>query len=288
MTSFLRIAGITIGIRYVDRSLWKELREAVGRFAVADAETVDVLLDIDLLDGPLPAPSRLLFDSGSVWRLYAAQSGYRLDCHAEMFGEQPYKTAIFDPDFSRGRILIRGEAAFEDMHPLDHPLDEVLFANLLGRRRGVELHGCGVIDRDGRGHLFVGQSGAGKTTTARLWLGQEGIEVVSDDRVIVRDCNGTLRMYGTPWHGEAELSSPASAPLAGVYLLRQAPTTELMVMSPADTTASLFGCTFPLFHDAGALAYTLGFLDRISREVPVHALRFRPDASVIETVRRAA
>jgi hypothetical protein len=291
-TAFLRIAEITIGVRYADRGLWRALREPVSRFAVRDAETVDVLLDIDRMDGGLDrsllAPSRLLFDSGSVWRLHAIDSGYRLDCHAQIFGERPYKSALFDSAFSRGRILVRSEVMSEEMHPLDHPLDEVLIANLLGRGRGVELHGCGVIDHDGRGHLFVGQSGAGKTTTARVWLDEEGIEVVSDDRVIVRDCNGTLRMFGTPWHGEAELSSAASAPLAGVYLLRQAPTTELMAMTPADTTASLFGCTFPLFHDADALAFTLGFLDRMTREVPVHALRFRPDASVIDTVRRAA
>jgi hypothetical protein len=291
-TSFLRIAEITIGVRYADRSLWRPLRGPVSRFTVRDGEAVDVLLDIDRLDGPfdgsLPASSRLLFDSGAVWRLYALDGGYRLDCRSDIFGERPYKCALFDADFSRGRILVRNEAMSEDMHPLDHPLDEVLIANLLGRGRGVELHGCGVIDHDGRGHLFVGQSGAGKTTTARVWLGEEGIEVVSDDRVIVRECNGTLRMFGTPWHGEAELSSAASAPLAGVYLLRQAPTTELMAMTPADTTASLFGCTFPLFHDPSALAFTLGFLDRITREVPVRALRFTPDASVIDTVRRAA
>ena len=55
-----------------------------------------------------------------------------------------------------------------------------------------------------------------------------------------------------------------------------------MALTPADTTASLFGCTFPLFHDPSALAFTLGFLDRITREVPVRALRFTPDASVID------
>ena len=48
----------------------------------------------------------------------------------------------------------------------------------------------------------------------------EDVEIVSDDRVIVREAGGEWRMFGTPWHGEAALSSPASAPLDGVFLCR--------------------------------------------------------------------
>ena len=82
---------------------------------------------------------------------------------------------------------------------------------------GVELHACGVID-GGRGLLFIGNSGDGKTTTARLWQ-NETAEIVSDDRVIVRAENGGWTMYGTPWHGEADICSAASAPLHRIYVL---------------------------------------------------------------------
>jgi hypothetical protein len=288
-TSFLRIADITIGVRYADPSLCRELPEAVSRFAVDDASTADVTLDVDALHGALPVPARMLFDSGAVWRLYAdVGSGYRIDCSAEMFGDEPYKLALFDGDFTRGRILIRKAAMADNtMHPLDYPLDEVLVANLLGRGRGVELHGCGIIDVDGRGHLFVGQSGAGKTTTARIWTAHvPGVEIVSDDRVIIRETGGVLRLFGTPWHGEAALSTPSSAPLAGVYLLQQADATELVARTPADAAALLFGCTFPLFWDSDALGFTLQMLDRIATTVPVRTLRFTPDAGLIDVVRR--
>jgi len=288
--SSLRIADITIGVSYAQPSLWRELPDPVSRFAVGDDAVADVTLSIEAWNDAIPQRGRMLFDSGSVWRMFEAEGDYRIDCHAEMFGEEPYKLALFDRAFTRGRILIRTEAMSSAMHPLDYPLDEVLIANLLARGRGVELHGCGLIDSDGRGHLFVGQSGAGKTTTARIWEQHAGVgvEIVSDDRVIVRETQGELRIYGTPWHGEAELSSPRSAPLAGVYLLQQASNTEVVTMSAASATALLFGCTFPLFWDAEALTYTLAALDGIAARVPVRALRFTPDASVIDAVRSAA
>jgi len=283
----IRIAGITISVRYTEESLWRPLSPAVRQFAVDDGEP-DVAITVSAIDTPLPPPGKLLFDSGSVWSAYDDGGGYRFDCMSPVFGEQPYKTALFDHEFREGAILVRRDAYNDEMHPLDYPLDEVIIAHLLGRGRGVELHGCGIIDRDGRGQLFVGQSGAGKTTTARVWLSEGDYEIVSDDRVIVRFVEGEWRMYGTPWHGEAELCAALSAPLAAIHLLVQAPRTELVALPPAQAAASLFGCTFPPFYDAPAVAFTLECLDRIVHEIPVRTLRFVPDRSVIDCVRSAA
>jgi hypothetical protein len=283
----VRIAGIAIGIRYADASLHRPFSETVGRFAVASGD-VDVNITVEAMTLPVPLAGRLLFDSGAVWRAYNDDGGFRIDCFSELFGDVPYKIARFDRAFREGRILMRPDVLGDSMHPLDYPLDEVIVAHLLGRGLGVELHGCGIIDRDGRGQLFVGQSGAGKTTTARVWLSEGDYEIVSDDRVIVRFVDGEWRMFGTPWHGEAELSSPISAPLGAIHLLVQASRTELVSLPPAQAAASLFGCTFPPFYDAEALAFTLECLDRIVRDVPVRALRFLPDRSVIDCIRSAA
>jgi hypothetical protein len=285
-SEIVRIAGIGIGIRYVDESLRRPLSDAVRRFEASGE--ADITISIEAMTDPLPPPGQLLFDSGAVWRAYDERGGFRIDCSSEALGTLPYKTAFFDRQFREGRILMRPDALTDSMHALDYPLDEVMVAHLLGRGRGVELHGCGIIDRDGRGQLFVGQSGAGKTTTARVWLSEGDYEIVSDDRVIVRFVDGRWMMYGTPWHGEAELSSPMSAPLGAIHLLVQAPRTEFVMLPPAQAAAALFGCTFPPFYDAAAVAFTLECLDRIVRDLPVRALRFVPDRSVIDCVRSAA
>lgn len=283
----VRIANIAIGIRYADESLRRPLSETVSRFAVTEG-VPDIVVTVDVMPADLPPRGRLLFDSGAVWRAYDDDGGFRIDCSSEVFGDLPYKSAFFDHALREGRVLVRPDAYLDTMHALDYPLDEVVVAHLLGRGRGVELHGCGIIDRDGRGQLFVGQSGAGKTTTARVWLSEGHYDIVSDDRVIVRFVDGEWRMFGTPWHGEAELSAALSAPLAAIHLLVQAQRTELVSLPPAQAAAALFGCTFPPFHDAEALSFTLECLDRIVRDLPVRALRFLPDRSVIDCIRSAA
>jgi hypothetical protein len=278
--SFLSIGGLTIAVRCDDARLRCEWTDPVARFLVAPV-TPDLDLTVEVSDAPPPSGGELVFESESVWRMLRDGGTYRIECRSESFGEAPYKVATFNDDFTRGTIAMRSDVAH--LNPLDYPLDEVTVANLLGRGRGVELHSCGIIDRSGRGQLFVGVSGAGKTTTARLWEG-EAAGIVSDDRVIVRERDGGMWMYGTPWHGEAELSLPRGVPLAGVYLLVQAETNALRPLSTAAAVAGLFRCTFPLFHDATALDFTLSFLERLASAVPVRELHFTRDRAAVELV----
>jgi hypothetical protein len=283
--SWLSIANMTIAVRCEDDRLRWTWEEPVSRFLVSP-RTPDVVLDVHVGE-PAPGDSQdrresgPVFDSGAVWQLFREGDGYRIECTSEAFGDAPYKTARFDASFTRGAITMQPHVAH--LNPLDYPLDEVLVANILGRGRGVELHSCGVIDHAGRGHLFVGVSGAGKTTTAHLWEGASS-GIVSDDRVIVREHEGAMWMFGTPWHGEAELSMPGGAPLAGVYLLVQAGANALVPLSPADAVARLFRCAFPLFHDAESLDFTLSFLERLASSVPVRELQFTRDRAVVDLV----
>lgn len=278
--AFLSIGGLTIAVRCADARLRCHWDDPVSRFLVPPAPP-DLDLTVEVSDALPPSSGELVFESDSVWRMLRDGATYRIECRSESFGDAPYKVATFDEGFTRGTIVMRSDVAH--LNPLDYPLDEVTVANLLGRGRGVELHSCGVIDRNGRGQLFVGVSGAGKTTTARLWEG-EAAGIVSDDRVIVREHDGAMWMYGTPWHGEAALSLAQGVPLAGVYLLVQAETNALRPLPRAAAVAGLFRCTFPLFHDASALDFTLSFLERLASAVPVRELHFTRDRAAVELV----
>jgi hypothetical protein len=168
---------------------------------------------------------------------------------------------------------------------MEYPLDELLMVNLLARGRGVEVHGCGLRDSDGRGFLFLGMSGAGKTTTARLWIRNPGVTVLSDDRIILRQRDGKLWMYGTPWHGDGELSSASSAPVTRILLLARGETNEIAPLRKAETVARLMACSFVPFFSPDGLDFTLGFLEQAAQAIPCVEFRFVPDERAVEFVR---
>ena len=124
------------------------------------------------------------------------------------------RLAFLSPGYETGRfylddpVLLRQPIAF----PLEYPLDRFLYTTLLADRGGLMFHAC-ALAWQGLGLLFAGQSEAGKSTMAGQWHRHSDATVLNDERVAVRPSGRGFRLYGTPWHGTAELYSPARAPL---------------------------------------------------------------------------
>jgi hypothetical protein len=244
----------------------------------------------------------LLFDSGSVWTLHEDGDGLLFDFASDVVGPQPYKRLYVDREFRQGRILLN-RSCFPDAsrcNPLEYPLDELMVMHRLGRERGVEVHAAGMRDSDGNGYLFLGHSGAGKSTTTRLWNQQHSMTVLSDDRIILRLRNdrqgeNTLDdvqvwMYGTPWHGEAAFAAPEKARVERLFILEHAPESasdnKITPISGSRAVGEIMARSFLPFYDATSLDNTMSFLQEIVAAIPCYRLEFRPDGSAVEAVRR--
>ncbi len=322
-TYHIKIADLTIALMSADPELELQVTGATTRFLVDTAEP-DVILRAAWGELDEANSGQKLFDSGCVWQLYAEADAYRFRFASPALGVLPYKVARLRRDFSAGEIVLHrpyflpgdnpktgvyaenrsqlpplsaairhpqpaiGIPQERVISPLEYPLDELLLLHLLAHGRGVEVHACGVVDPQGHGHLFLGQSGAGKTTMARLWLRQEGVQILSDDRIIVRNMDGRLWMYGTPWHGEAGLAMPARAPLTRIYFLQHDQTNALVPQRATEALGRLLACSFLPFYSPAALDFTLGFLEDVVHAVPCQALTFLPDARVVTFIRHAA
>ena len=90
---------------------------------------------------------------------------------------------------------------------------------------GTALFHSATVSLNGKGYMFLGKSGTGKSTHARLWLKNiNGVELMNDDNPAVRvKADGTATVYGTPWSGKTPCYKNVSAPLGGIVLLSQAP-----------------------------------------------------------------
>jgi len=144
------------------------------------------------------------------------------------------------------------------------------------------------VEYRGQGWLFLGTSGAGKTTLTNLLKGESGMTLLSDDRIIIRETEDGYRIYGTPWHGNAGIASPLSVPLSRVYFLAHDGENRLTPVQGADAASRILVRSFPTFWDSEGMRYTLGLCERLSTRVPCYELGFVPDTRVISMLRSLA
>jgi hypothetical protein len=255
--------------------------------AEASPRVCDIELEVSWVDG-LDAPSgKASFVSGGLWSAFVGPSGTTFYLSSTTLGTAPYKAAWFDESFSRGHIVLNRAHFTADtpVFPLEYPIDELVMMHRLSLGEGVEVHALGLADEDGSGYLFLGHSGAGKSTTARLWSGKPGVTMLSDDRIIIRKIHGRYYIYGTPWHGDAGVASPAYAPLTSIFLLEQAPENQFVPLPQPQAAAQLFArCFVPYYREQG-LKFTLTFFDELSRSIPCSTFRFAPTENAVEAIR---
>lgn len=278
----LRVGGLTLAVTSTRATPALDPPPAFHPFLAFRGGDIRLSFTEDAV--PVPRREDLLFTSGGVWRVHRWEEGFLYTFKTSAAVPPVYKAVAIDRNLTRGRLHFPPpRRGVRPRYALDFPLDELLFQHRLAREGGLELHACGVVDGGGA-LLFCGRSGAGKSTTARLWRRHRPrATLLSDDRIILRARGDAFRAHGTPWHGDGGFASPGAAPLRGLFFLRHAPRNRAVRVSPSEAAARLFTRSFPPPWDADAIGRVLETCVRVASSVPAYELRFRPDAAAIET-----
>lgn len=274
----LRVGEVTLRLHTTGARSILRLPAELDAFRATDGADIDV--EVVAGAGPALPASAPLFVSGGLWTVYRSGRGLLYVIREPVRGRAPLSALLIDEARRKGRLFLPAGAAFA----LHYPLDELLFQHHLARHGGMEVHACGV-EWQGRALLFCGASGAGKTTMARLWRRRRPpADVLSDDRIVIRERDGVPWAFGTPWHGSGRFASPRGLPLAGVVFLTRGARPVVTEMGPAEATAALFARAFPPPWEATGIARVLGSCARVVARVRCARLRFRPDASAVAAV----
>jgi hypothetical protein len=260
------------------------LTPEMAPFQVAQ-DACDIEIAVDHVPHLESARTPPLFDSGALWTVHDGGAEYIFDFATPALGAHPYKRLHIDRQFRQAALLMNDQYSVgKKLIPLEYPVDELLVSHRLSCAGGVEFHGCGLVDSERGSFLFLGNSTAGKSTTARLWNSVREITVLSDDRIIVRRHQGQLWMYGSPWHGEAQYALPLQAPIQRIFVLEHGADNEIVPLSKSRAVAELFARSFLPFYAPEFLQSTLAFLSELAETIPSYRYRFRPELSAVEKV----
>jgi hypothetical protein len=165
-----------------------------------------------------------------------------------------------------------------------HDFEAVLAVQLLGMKRGVMFHACGLRTMAGTGLLFSGVSGAGKSTTVNLWLDAGKADLIGDECITVRKRDGRFWLINTAWHGSGQVTGPSEIPLDRLFILHHADTNHARLLKPSEAISLLFSRAFLPFWDRAGMEFTLEFLDELCSSIPCYNYGFTLDPSAVEYV----
>ncbi len=271
----LRIGGIVVSLRCPSRRSVRSLEAYFGTGNSPDPPQVRLALRIVPHDDEPDIPESLF--SGKR----TGRGSFR------MAGDLAYGRV--DPDSGEGELHVK--------ELLTHGMLTRVFEQLLyqafytgAHRAGYEaclVHSSGII-RGGRGFLFSGSSGSGKSTVARL---SGGATILNDEICLVTFENGRVELHDTPFNGYFREKSGGTAPLSALFFLTQANEHRLVPLRPAEAAGRLFPQIVPPMGIEEELspevrARMLDLAGRISSLIPVYELRFLPDPGFWQQIER--
>jgi hypothetical protein len=288
----LQIAGVTLSIESVNGRWAFDSESRYGPFEVS-GQDADVELTVHWHPAAVQELGEALFSARDMphryppnWRLYRDGHGrYVLEVNSA--GGQPirHRVGIFSEDFRQGDIYVDLDPEIHSAYPypLATPLDRVLFVNILAHGVGIMLHACGVV-LDGKGYVFAGPSDSGKTTLSRLWAEFGSATILGDECLIVREHEGQLWVYGTPWVGEAGHYSPDGVPLEGLHFIHHAYENRLMPVPFAAAAEQLLAQSTLTPYDAATVEFGLDSCLKMASEIPAQSFGFVPDESAVRFI----
>ncbi|NLO91278.1 MAG: hypothetical protein GX410_04715 [Elusimicrobia bacterium] len=268
--------------------------ERLASFAVRSGRRPDVLVNVSVAAKLPPLPRARAFttyhpeDGKENWSLYRAGSRHVFYCPLR----DKEQVLTISGDLSRVDAVMlakRGGAMVWD--PLDIVYDFLqilLIYRITSRGEGLLLHACGLRDTDGRGYIFAGKSGAGKSTTAKLWHRNSRAGMLNDDRVVVLRRGNGFVMYNPPWHGEVggQLKSyNKPSRLDKIFFIGKGRRNSCKTLAFDSAFRHLYPCLFPPSWDRAALSSCLALGGELLSRVPCCKLNFVKNRKVIGFVR---
>jgi hypothetical protein len=140
------------------------------------------------------------------------------------------------------------------------------------------IHSSGVI-KDNAGFLFVGASGRGKTTIARL---SRELCVINDEINLISFRGEKIYIHGTPFNGLFKDKAPGKAPLRAIFFITHGLEHSINGISKTEAIASIAGEIVPPMglENTFTKEISITMLDmaeRLCNNIPLKKLKFLPD-----------
>ena len=137
---------------------------------------------------------------------------------------------------------------------------------------GMFIHSA-VVSYGDKGYMFLGMSGAGKSTHAQQWVKHfgENAKIINGDKPVIRFLPDGIYAYGSPWCGEQGWYENSKIRLFSACFINQSKDNKIMPLSSKDAFSMLQNqIVLPSEINKKLKHYEL--LDKLLKEIPFYNL----------------
>ncbi|MGG3564224.1 hypothetical protein ABES03_21780 [Neobacillus rhizosphaerae] len=180
-----------------------------------------------------------------------------------------------DSEYSSATISVFDELA------LKHALTNLYSSFIVHHNWGLMLHSSCAIE-NGKAHIFAGQSGAGKSTAAKLSFPRC---LLSDEATLLKITSNGVTVYNSPFRSELE-SEPfeGSVELGSIQLLHQALQNKRLKSIKSDALLHLMDKVFFWPRNQEETKAILKLMTMLVMQVPVYDLFFQKNNTFWELI----
>ena len=115
------------------------------------------------------------------------------------------------------------------------------FNRAIIKHNAVFIHSSALI-YDGEAYLFSADSGVGKSTHTKLWRQAFGdkVQMINDDKPVVRIYNDKVIAYGTPFDGGSKIANNISAPLKAIVFIERGEENSVRIPTTTEIIKNLY------------------------------------------------
>jgi hypothetical protein len=287
---FICIAGIQLELSTPLSAAELGIEERLGEFFAADREEKPLTrISLHWRESSEPPTPRgeMIYKLATVWTMHfdGAKWYASFMCQDKKLSSQAQSVLCANLTWNE-LTLIEQRTGPEWQSLVDLGPGELLFRTVFLFTRGLFFHAAG-MDDNGKGIVFIGHSGAGKSTQLKLWSQEPGVIAINDDRMAIRAGANRSICFGTPWCGRNGIARNHAVPLSALILLEQAQENTIEPLTHAVAAPLLAARAFLPYWDSALMQRALDNLNTIVKQVPVYRLRCRPERAVIQLVRSA-
>jgi len=189
------------------------------------------------------------------------------------------KSGVLKFSLSSGEWDLWIDSMDKEIDPFEYPLDGLVLYYLTVIHGDIMIHSSGV-NYSGKGYLFTGVSGKGKSTMAGLWE-NAGARVIHDDRLILRKTGSSYKMYNTPVYKNED---PRESPLSRVFIIEHGQENRIVPVRGAEAVSLIMANCIQHNWGHGNISGLIDSLTKLFDTIPAYRLSFLPDKSIIDHI----